>query len=354
MGQNIGVCFVPGVRVFFLSKRAHIDPDITTRLVRFISSARTSLDCAIYDFRDLEVLAAVRAALRRGCKIRIAYDAGEMTRKPGADPKPSGTQQALDEFGLLKFAKAIRRTSNAYLHHKFLIRDQQAIWTGSGNFTAGALELQDNNFVAVRSRKLAMRYRQIFELIWNRPSKAAAIIPMALARSRIDDVAGAWIWPFFEPAAKKHVENAIARALERATKVRVAAFEISDKDILSALKRFAKPAANIRGIYDINGMGGALARIKSPDPELYWWYKGDSRFVGVKSHPFNQAGLNDFHHNKTIIIDDRVVITGTYNFSEHAETNGEDILFIRSRKIAAAYTRYFRGMFVHYKSASSH
>ena len=87
---------------------------------------------------------------------------------------------------------------------------------------------------------------------------------------------------------------------------------------------------------------------------MYWWYQGDVRFVGVKSHPFNTlpGGVNDFHHFKTIILDDRLVITGTYNFSEHAETNGEDLFFIRSRRVAGAYTRCFRRMFKYYQEAA--
>ena len=34
-----------------------------------------------------------------------------------------------------------RRTSNSYLHHKFLIRDPLIMWTESGNFTSNALVL---------------------------------------------------------------------------------------------------------------------------------------------------------------------------------------------------------------------
>jgi len=139
--------------------------------------------------------------------------------------------------------------------------------------------------------------------------------------------------------------------LSSATKVRIAAFELTDVTILQALARFANARADIRGIYDVNGMKGAVARMGQLDPAKYWWYQDDRRFVGVKSHPFGvmAGGLNDFHHNKTMILDDRIVITGSYNFSEHAETNGEDMLFIRSRSIARVYAGYFRQMFLHYQ-----
>src|SRR5262249_10919157 len=106
------------------------------------------------------------------------------------------------------------------------------------------------------------------------------------------------------------------------------AFEITDFDILRGLQRFAAPNADIPGVYDVNGMKDAVAGIHSPDPELYWWYnREDPRFIGVHSHPYNSlpGGVNDFHHNKTLILDDRLVITGSYNFSHAAETNAEDL-----------------------------
>lgn len=44
------------------------------------------------------------------------------------------------------------------------------------------------------------------------------------------------------------------------------------------------------------------------------------------------------NHNKVIIIDGKIVITGSYNFSQAAETkNAENILIIHSPKLAALY-----------------
>jgi phosphatidylserine/phosphatidylglycerophosphate/cardiolipin synthase-like enzyme len=351
---DVATCAVSGIRAFFLSRRAGIDADPATRLVRFIQRAYYSIDIAIYDFRHVEVLAAVRSAVRRGCHLRIVYDAGEPPHAgSGADPKPSGMVKALTQFGLMKYARAVHRTSTSYMHHKFIVRDGEAVWTGTGNFTAGAFELQDNNFVVIRSHDLATRYLAVFDRIWATPAQMARI-PRGIGGNFITDISGAWVRPYFEPVAKGQVELFIARILRGANKVRLMAFEMSDPDILHAFARFSPSAANVRGIFDVNGMKGAVSRIKHLDPAIYWWYNGDARFVGVKSHPFNALpnGLNDFHHNKTFIVDDRIVITGSYNFSEHAESNYEDLLCIRSRRLAAGYARYFRAMFRHYQASA--
>lgn len=47
-------------------------------------------------------------------------------------------------------------------------------------------------------------------------------------------------------------------------------------------------------------------------------------------------------HNKVMIIDETVVITGSFNFTKAAESrNAENLLIIRDPALAAAYTRNF-------------
>jgi phosphatidylserine/phosphatidylglycerophosphate/cardiolipin synthase-like enzyme len=42
-------------------------------------------------------------------------------------------------------------------------------------------------------------------------------------------------------------------------------------------------------------------------------------------------------HNKVIVIDDDVVITGSYNFTKHAQHNAENLLVLRSVELARKY-----------------
>ena len=51
-------------------------------------------------------------------------------------------------------------------------------------------------------------------------------------------------------------------------------------------------------------------------------------------------------HHKVIIIDDSIVITGSYNFTANAETqNDENILVIHSPDIAADYLKEFEKIY---------
>ena len=69
---------------------------------------------------------------------------------------------------------------------------------------------------------------------------------------------------------------------------------------------------------------------------------------------YSENDNNDFMHNKVMIIDDRIVITGSYNFSENAESNDENTLILESGDVADAYTTNFESLFEHTKSTELH
>jgi phosphatidylserine/phosphatidylglycerophosphate/cardiolipin synthase-like enzyme len=50
-------------------------------------------------------------------------------------------------------------------------------------------------------------------------------------------------------------------------------------------------------------------------------------------------------HHKVLIIDRRIVVTGSYNFSQNAETrNDENLLVIHNADVAALYLGEFERM----------
>ncbi|MBV9230999.1 MAG: hypothetical protein JOZ18_16945, partial [Chloroflexi bacterium] len=158
---------------------------------------------------------------------------------------------------------------------------------------------------------------------------------------------GMSITPFFSPSMGEPIEQAVINALSGAKRVRVMAFLISDPGILNTLAAFGNdPNADIKGVYDPNGMQDVL-RSTRQDSSLFWFTQ-DSRFVAAPSHAFNPQREQDFMHNKVMIIDDHLVVTGSYNFSENAELNDENLLIIDSLQVAATYTAYFNGLYSTY------
>lgn len=339
----------PWLRLFFRSERAGVNSDLTGRLIEFISETQRSLDCAIYDLRHPHVIQALQELARSGRRLRIAYDASkERTGGLTGDPKPSGTEAALNAAGLLPYATPVHNSGHL-MHNKFLIRDGVTLWTGSANFTVGGLERQDNNCLTLRDQGIIAQYGAIFTDLLSgehnhtrrRSSREAAHL-LEVSQGARPSVTTA----FFAPSEGEQIEQAIIQALATARKVRVMAFLIGDPGILEALGRFATPSADIRGVIDPHGMQDVL-RYKHADDTAFWFMR-DRRFVAAPSHAFNPHTEQDFMHNKVLIIDDHLVITGSFNFSENAELNDENLLILNSAQVAAAYTSYFDRLYAQY------
>jgi phosphatidylserine/phosphatidylglycerophosphate/cardiolipin synthase-like enzyme len=125
---------------------------------------------------------------------------------------------------------------------------------------------------------------------------------------------------------------------------------ISDEGILQPLSDLGRgdSSFDIHGIYDLDQMK-QIQKESTKDPSLFW-FMDDKRFVGAPSHPISPKHENDFMHNKVLIIDDNTVVTGSYNLSENAESNGENLLIIKSHEVAGEYERYFDTLYRKYNN----
>lgn len=102
-------------------------------------------------------------------QIRICYD-GDKPFVPnlaaGQDPAPAGTGAMVHSLGY-----PYRRIGGMKLmHDKFIIRDRNAVWTGSLNMTDDAFTLMENNVIEIESPEIAASYTENFEQLWEKES----------------------------------------------------------------------------------------------------------------------------------------------------------------------------------------
>jgi phosphatidylserine/phosphatidylglycerophosphate/cardiolipin synthase-like enzyme len=346
-----------GVTAYFQSQRAGLDAQLASRLVAFLDETRESLDCAIYDLRHPQVLAALKRAVARGVRLHIAYDASkERAGGLSADPKAGGTQGALAAAGLSPYATPVHERGRHLMHDKFVLRDGHDVWVGSANFTVGGLELQDNTCLTIASPDLVGRFATAFADLTQPHHRHDYHESQALLTASASgiSVGSVTITPLFAPAAGEAIEQQLAEALTAAIqgrkRIRLLAFLVSDPGLLQALAPLAnQPDFDIRGVYDPNGMQDVL-RYTRLDRSLFWFLQ-DPRFVAAPSHAFSTKREQDFMHNKTLILGEELVYTGSYNFSENAEANDEVSLRIASAPLAAAYLGYCNTLFAAYEHA---
>jgi phosphatidylserine/phosphatidylglycerophosphate/cardiolipin synthase-like enzyme len=358
MSHNVTGFSKPGLDVYFQSARANVDGKATNHLVQFIQSVQQTLDCAIYDLKDHDVVDALKSVADKVI-LRIAYDGGkqkEVKGGPSLDPKPKGTAQIIKDAGLSKYATPIHLTGGHLMHSKYIIKDDDTVWTGSGNWTYGGLDLQDNNFLVLSSQQLADSYKANFESLISKshthPAKAKKLDTGHLPTEHTIHIGNVAVTPYFSGGGSEEIQDTVGALVSKAKKVRIMAMLISDSGILQALSKFKPANKDIQGVVDPHEMKQVMypSRGKSKiPPALFWFVRKDKRFVAAPSHAFSENDNNDFMHNKVMILDERIVITGSYNFSESAESNDENMLILESADVATAYTEYFNALFEQYQ-----
>jgi len=131
---------------------------------------------------------------------------------------------------------------------------------------------------------------------------------------------------YFSP--KGGCEQAIMQAINDAKKnILIAMYQFSDYDIITAVKEAKKRGVDIEIIVD----GDAVQNFRELMEELI------SAGIPVK-FTFGKGIM----HNKFAVIDTKIVITGSYNWTKNArEDNFENLLVIKSPEIALIYAKEF-------------
>jgi len=80
------------------------------------------------------------------------------------------------------------------------------------------------------------------------------------------------------------------------------------------------------------------------------WQKVARQLVRKNSIPFdrqNKSQPHNFMHNK-LVVADQIVVTGSFNLSNHAMGNAENVLLIRDAVIADSYAKYIQRLMTSY------
>jgi len=237
------------------------------------------------------------------------------------------------------------------MHHKFVIRDREAVWTGSMNWTDDAWSRQENVVVTVASRRLARRYEAGFDRLWTtrsvRRSGRVRTWPAVT-------VGGAPIRPWFCPRNGERLARRIARAiLDARSRIRIASPVITSGPILRALLRRLDAAdVDLAGAVDATQMAEVLRHWARDNPDtwkapLVRDFFGRATFTGKLSTPYAPEALHDYMHAKVTVCDDTAFV-GSFNLSRSGEENAEDVLEIRDPALAdrlAGFVDAVRGRF---------
>ena len=271
-------------------------------------AAQQTIDVAVYEF-DLHPLSeALIQAAERGVRVRVVTDSDSLVE-----------QTILD----LLAAKipVVEDQRSAIMHDKFVVIDGSTVWTGSMNFTENDAYRNNNNFIEITSTRLAQNYTAEFEEMFTEhafgPTSPANTPHPTLT------VNDAFVENYFSPddGVAAHILEALQAAQ---SSIHFMAFSFTRQDFAEALIEKAQAGVIVQGVFETRQIaaGGDAA-----------WNALTAAGLDVR-----QDGNKYNLHSKVFIIDQQVVVAGSYNFSRNAEENNdENVLILHSPEIAAAY-----------------
>jgi phosphatidylserine/phosphatidylglycerophosphate/cardiolipin synthase-like enzyme len=281
-------------------------------LAQAIRAARVSVDAAIYDLDLWSIRNALLDAHKRGLSVRIVTETDNLERPE---------MQALIKAGI----EVRDDRQDGLMHNKFFVIDRQEVWTGSMNFTVNGAYFNDNNLLRLRSSKLAQNYIVEFEEMFVDKRFGPGSPANTPFPSLMQD--GVTVEVFFSPddGAQKRIVELLKTARQS---IRFMAFSFTADELAAAIIERARSGVKVQGVMESRqvetNIGGDFENFVNAGLDVR--LDGNSRSM----------------HHKVIIIDGKLVITGSYNFSYSAETrNDENVLILHGEDIASLYLQEF-------------
>jgi phosphatidylserine/phosphatidylglycerophosphate/cardiolipin synthase-like enzyme len=284
-------------------------------------------------------------------RVRLLYNV-DSNRPPAIQPPPSTRPELLAELPIED--RAVPGIPDL-MHHKYVVRDRESVWTGSANWTTDSWTRQENVVVAIDSGRLATAYAANFDELWERRDveRSGRVDP-----DPIELGGGRSVRAWFTPGHGAQLSQRIATAIGCAgRRVRIASPVITSAPVLATLSELGE-----RGGVDVAGV------IDEPQTDAVygqWASNGTSAwkipllakalsllpFSGKPSTPWGPETVHDFMHAKVTVADDTVFV-GSFNLSRSGEMNAENVLELRDPELAERMASFVDAVRARYPATS--
>ena len=379
--------------------------NLEKQIINVISQANHTIDIAVQELRLPKIAEALVNKHQAGVKVRIilenkysrpwsSFTSAEIQSLPQrerqryqdfakfADINQNG-KLSKDEIAqrdallILQNAKipviddtADGSKGSGLMHHKFVIVDHRFVIVTSSNLTLSGIHGDYNshmslgnvnNLLKIDSPKLATLFTEEFNIMWGdgvggkTDSKFGIKKPLREARKVI--LGNSKITVNFSPISrtKNWVQTSnglIGKSLKSASKsIDMALFVFSAQQLANILEWQNKKQVKIRALIEkdfayrpyseaLDMMGIAISRKCKYEPDNHPW-QNPIKKVGIPLLP-----KGDLLHHKFAVIDRKLVITGSHNWSEAANyKNDETVLIVENPRVAAHYVREFKRLY---------
>lgn len=278
-----------------------------------INLSKNSIDIAAYGWDNVpDIYNALLDAKSRGVKIRVAYDTSAKNYYPETSKLVAITDESSTD------------TPKILMHNKFMVFDKKSVITGSMNFSkTGFSGFNTNCIFFINSIEIA----NIFEQEFNQMIAGKFHNLKSKVNHKTVRLGSSTVTPLFSPKDKIIVNNIIPLINNAKNYIYIPAFIITHDELAQALIKAKSRHVNVKLIIDATSPSAQRSKVKF------------LRASGIPVKVENYAGKV---HSKSIIIDDKYIVSGSMNFSNSGENkNDENCLIIEDERLA----KYYKGFF---------
>lgn len=298
----------------FKKPNSTCETQICKRIVKEINQAQSEINLALYGFGEQEeIFNALRNAKNRGVKIKSVVDFSK-----NMDSIYPNTKKFIKEFN------SKLDNSEALMHNKFVIFDKKKVLVGSANFSsAGTGGYNSNNVLIINNKNVAKIFIEEFNQMYNGKfsiNKNEIYSPeINLENSKIEVL--------FSPVNSTLKKQLLKEIQNAKNEIFVSIFYLTDKSVIKELILAKQRGLDVLIIVDSVFASGFKDRLNL------------LRNAKIPTKVENWGGKN---HEKTMVIDNKIFITGSCNFSASGfNKNNESIVIIKNTEVANFYREYF-------------
>ncbi|MCT7978587.1 phospholipase D-like domain-containing protein [Laspinema olomoucense] len=257
------------------------------------------------------------------------------------------------------------------MHHKFAIADGRTVLVTSANFTTSDIygdflsatsRGNPNNLLKIKSPELASLFQQEFNLMWGDgpggKSDSLFGVQKPFRPKQSVNLGATSVGVQFAPTGARvpwdqSVNGAIATTLNRATQsVDLALFVFSKQQLSDTLYARHRAGVRVRALiessfaYRSYSEGLDMMGVALPNQNCQYHQGNQPWTTPLDTVGVPQLPPGDRLHHKFALLDDRIVITGSHNWSAAANSrNDETLLVIDSPIVAAHFRREFERLY---------
>ncbi len=285
-------------------------------LAGVIGNATNSIDAALHELDNDIIAEALLDAHKRGIKVRLVTESNYLYEASVKKLKKAGIKIVDD------------KRDSGLMHNKYLIIDEKILWTGSFNTTDRCAYYNNNNGIIIDSTQVAENFARNFSEMFDEkkfgPGRSVTENPVVKLKD------GTVIKTYFSPE-----DDVAEKVIEELNKAKISiyfmAFSFTSDEIGEVIMEKFEKGVDVRGVFE-----------KEQNNEIYSEYF-PMKELGI---PVKEDTNKYKMHHKVMIIDEKAVITGSYNFSGNAEkSNDENLVVIYNKSVAESFIGEFQKIY---------